>query len=196
MKRIRKGLLIGLGAVVLVAVAYILGGEAAGLYRDWDLSRNREKYRAKAAAQTESILRRMGTINVGDTLPNYSFEDIDGNVHMLSQLVTDRTIITYLKPDCDACLIEMEQLRETARDSSDYARVLLISSANPMHLRQLRTDYELGCRAFYDEERFFASALKISSFPFNLVINRDRVILEIHASTLMKDDYEQLFRVD
>jgi peroxiredoxin len=137
----------------------------------------------------------MGTVKLGDTLPNYSFEDIDGQLHLLSQLVTDRTIITYVKPDCDACLTELEHLRSAAEDSTDFARVLLISTANPLHLRRLRADYGLGCRVLYDEERFFGSALNIQSFPFNLVVDRDRVILEIHANPLLKADYERLFSV-
>jgi peroxiredoxin len=137
----------------------------------------------------------MGTVKLGDTLPNYSFEDIDGQRHLLSQLVTDRTIITYLKPDCDACLTELEHLRSAAVDSADFARVLLISTANPLNLQRLKADYGLGCRVLYDEERFFGSALNIQSFPFNLVIDRDRVILEIHANPLLKADYERLFSV-
>jgi peroxiredoxin len=137
----------------------------------------------------------MGTVKLGDTLPNYSFEDIDGQRHLLSQLVTDRTIITYLKPDCDACLTELEHLRSAAVDSADFARVLLISTANPLNLQRLKADYGLGCRVLYDEERFFGSALNIQSFPFNLVIDRNRVILEIHANPLLKADYERLFSV-
>jgi peroxiredoxin len=195
MNRIRSNLLLILGGVTLVVLAYLLGGQAAGLYGEWDSSRNREKYQAKATEQTAAILRKMGTVKLGDTLPNYSFEDIDGNLHLLSQLVTDRTIITYIKPDCDACLTELEHLRSAAEDSTDYSRVLLISTANPLHLQRLKDDYGLGCRVLYDEERFFGSALNIQSFPFNLVIDRERVILEIHANPLLKADYERLLSV-
>ncbi|MCD6249290.1 MAG: hypothetical protein J7J98_03015 [candidate division Zixibacteria bacterium] len=47
----------------------------------------------------------------------------------------------------------------------------------------------------YDEERFWGMALEIYTYPFNLVVNRDRVILEIHGSVLLPDDYESLFSV-
>jgi len=132
------------------------------------LSRNAEQYRSKAVALTAAILGKMGTIKVGDTLSNFAFEDIDGELHLLKEIVTDKTLITYIKPDCDGC-------------------------ANPLHLQKLREDYGLGCLMLYDEERLFGSALKIQSFPFNLVVNRDRVILEIHANTLLPDDYKRLF---
>ena len=47
----------------------------------------------------------------------------------------------------------------------------------------------------YDEERFLGSALGIYTYPFNLVVNSDRVILEIHGSVLLPDDYESLFSI-
>ena len=180
---------------MLVGVAYVLGTQAAGLLDEWRLSRNAEHYRSKAVALTAAILRKMGTIKVGDTLSNFAFEDIDGELHLLKEIVTDKTLITYIKPDCDGCLVELERLRKAANGPEDYERVLIISSANPLHLQKLREDYGLGCLILYDEERLFGSALKIQSFPFNLVVNRDRVILEIHANILLPDDYKHLFSI-
>jgi len=135
----------------------------------------------------------MGTIKVGDTLPNFSFEDIDGKPHRLSEVVTDKTLITYVRPDCDACLVELERLKQAAKNQDDYDHVLLITSANPLHLQKLRADYGLGCVILYDDERQFMSTLKIESFPFNLEVNRQRVILVINAGTLFPDDYERFF---
>jgi hypothetical protein len=57
----------------------------------------------------------------------------------------------------------------------------------------LREDYGLGCLMLFDEERLFGNQLRIQTFPFNLVINRERVIVEIHANTLLVEDYERLF---
>jgi peroxiredoxin len=180
---------------MLVGVAYVLGTQAGGLLDEWRMSHNAEQYRSKAIQQTAAILRKMGTIKVGDTLSNFAFEDIDGELHLLNEILTDKTLITYMKPDCDGCLVELERLRSAADSPEDYERVLIISSANPLHLHKLREDYGLGCLMLYDEERLFGSALEIYTYPFNLVVNRDRVILEIHGSVLLPDDYERLFSV-
>jgi peroxiredoxin len=147
----------------------------------------------QAAEQTAEILRRMGTIKVGDTLGNFPLEDIDGKLHLLSELVTDKTLITYMKPDCDACLAELETLRSVAKGPDDYEHVILITSANPLHMQRIREDYGLGCVILYDDERQFGAALKIQTFPFNLVVDRDRVLQTVHANTLLPDDYELLF---
>lgn len=184
-----------LSGVAIISVAYVLGTQAAGLLDEWELNRNADQYRSKAIEQTSATLRRMGTINVGDTLPNFSFEDIDGNLHRLSELVTDHTLITYIKPDCDACLIKLERLRNAANGLDDYEHVLLISSANPLHLQRLRDDYGLESLMLYDEESLFSKTLKIQSFPFNLIVDRSRVIRTIHASVLLPADYDDLFEV-
>jgi len=157
------------------------------------LSRNADQYRTQASEQTEAVLKQMGTIKVGDTLPNFPFEDIDGKVRLLSEVVTDKTLITYLERGCDACLLELERLKQAASGQDDYEHILLITSANPVHMQKLRAEYGLGCVILYDEERRFGSLLKIQSFPFNLVVNRQRVIEAIHANTLLPDDYERFF---
>jgi len=180
---------------MLVGVVYALGTQSAGLLDKWRMSHNAEQYRSKAAAQTAAILWKMGTIKVGDTLSNFAFEDIDGELHLLNEILADKTLITYMKPDCDGCLVELERLCAAANSPEDYEQVLIISSANPLHLHKLREDYGLGCLMLYDEERFFGSALKIMSYPFNLVVNRDRVILEVYGSVLLPDDYESLFSI-
>lgn len=174
-------------------VAYLIGTQSAGWVEGLHLAWQVDKYRTSAAEQTAVILREMGTIKVGDTLANFSFEDVDGKSHLLSELVTDKTLITYLKPDCDACLEELERLRNTAKGLDDYEHILLITSANPLHLQKLRADYGLGCVILYDEERLFGTALKIQTFPFNLVVDRSLAIQAIHANTLLPDDYERLF---
>ena len=192
MARMKSSLIWVLGGAVVV-LAYVLAVQAFTLYEKWNLSRNADQYRTQASEQTAAILRQMGTIEIGDTLPNFPFEDIDGKVRLLSEVVTDKTLITYIQPDCDACLIELERLKQAAKSQTDYAHILLITSANPVHMQKLRADYGLGCVILYDEERRFGSLLKIQSFPFNLVVNRQRVIEAIRANTLLPDDYERFF---
>jgi peroxiredoxin len=181
--------------VTLGALAYLIGTKSADWMRKWNAARHADEYRTRAAEQTAAILRKMGTIEVGDTLPNFPLEDIDGKMHKLSELVTDKTLITYLKPDCDACLEELERLRSVANGPDDYEHVILITSANPMHMFRIRKDYGLECVILYDDERYVGATLKIQTFPFNLVVNRDRAIEEIYAKQLMTDDYERLFEV-
>lgn len=174
----------------MLILAYFFGTQSADWMKDWHEGRYADKYRAGAAEQTAAILRKMGTIEVGDTLPNFPLEDIDGKLHLLSELVTDKTLITYLKPDCDACLDELESLRSVATSQNDYDHVILITSANPMHMQRIRKNYGLGCVILYDDERQFGAAFKIQGFPFNLIVDDSRVIQSIHVNVLLRADYE------
>ena len=174
-------------------LAYVIGTQSAKWWNDWDAVAHANEYRAQAAERTAAILRKMGTIKVGDTLGNFPMEDIDGKLHLLSELVTDKTLITYMKPDCDACLEELERLRSVAKGPDDYEHVILITSANPLHMQRLREDYGLGCVILYDNERQLGAALKIQSFPFNLLVDGNLVIEEINAVTMLPDDYTKLF---
>jgi hypothetical protein len=114
---------------------------------------------------------------------------------------SDLTLITYMKPDCDACLDELERLRsfvgrvrfEPAGGDDIYDHVILITSANPLHMHRVREDYGLGCVILYDDERQFGAALRIEAFPFNLVVDANLVIQEIHANVLLPEDYRRLF---
>jgi peroxiredoxin len=187
-----KAIVIAVG-VILVGLAVIIGKQAAALIENWNASSTIEEYHAKASDMTAAVLRKMGTIQVGDTLADFVFEDIDGKEHRLSELVTDRSLISYMKPDCDACLEETERLRSVAKGPEDYEHVIMITSANPLHMQRVREDYGLKCVILYDEERQFGSVLKVQTYPFNIVVDRGRVIREIHANGLLTDDYERLF---
>jgi len=193
MVQIKSKAVLVMGGVTLVILAYLIGTQSADWMREWNTARHADEYRAMAAEQTAAILRKMGTIEVGDTLPNFPLEDIDGKMHMLSELLTDKTLITYLKPDCDACLEELERLRIVANGPNDYEHVILITSANPLHMHRIRKEYGLGCVILYDDERFVGTTLRIQTFPFNLILNRDRVIEAIDGSTMLAEDYRRFF---
>jgi peroxiredoxin len=177
-----------LGIILIAAVAYVLGSRAGRVWNQKQHSDRRAAYRSQALAHSAAVLERMGTIAIGDTLSNYSFEDIDGNLRRLSDILVDNTLLIYIKPDCDACLEEIDRLSKTAHTSGDYSHFILISTANPLHLRKLRDDQGLQCLLLYDEERLFGNNLKISSFPFGLLLNRERVIEEVYASVLSDED--------
>jgi len=189
--RTRHGVAI-LAAVVTVGAAYFLGWQAAVLWDKKSRADRRQEYRSQALAQSRAILDRMGTVEIGDTLSDFSFEDIDGNLHRLSEILVDNTLLIYIKPECDACLEEVARLSRVAQTQDDYRHFILVSTANPLHLRKLRDDHGLQCHILYDEERFFGNNLNISSFPFGLLLDGERVILNVYAIALSERELIQL----
>lgn len=146
------------GIIVLtIAVAYVLGVQAGSFINE----RKRAERRAKGVEHTRSILDRMQTIEVGDRLPDVPMEDIDGYPHLLSELVQGQALITYTQTSCDACLMELERIAELCRNPSDYRRFIFVSTANPLHLMELRSNFGLESDFLFDEERVFGNALHI-----------------------------------
>ena len=167
MIRIRR---LGVGTIVTVltvSVAYVLGVQAGSFINE----RKRSERRAKGVEQTRAILNYMQTIDTGDLLPDLSMSDTNGDVHLLSDLVTDRALISYIMTDCDACLMELEDISSICQTDQDANRFIFVSTTNPLHLRTLRENFDLDCRFLFDEERTFGNNLNINTYPFSMVVD-------------------------
>jgi len=174
--------------VLTAALAYVIAIEAA----DYLNEQKRGELRAKGVRTTQRILERMGTVNVGDTLGNFILEDIDGNLHMLSELLTQKCVIAFIKPDCEGCLMELETIGLTIPDRSDHRHFIFISSSNPLHMLELRDNFGIKCPILFDEGRDVALRLKVLTYPFNFVVNRQRVILDARAGSMSAEDYLEI----
>ena len=152
----------------------------------------RESTRAASVHQTEAILKRMATIQVGDTLPNYMVEDIDGNRFMLSQLLVGLTVISFINTDCDACLTELGTTVERCRDSLDQRHFLYISTGNPVRLQGLRESFGIKSPILFDEAAYISNELKVYSYPLNLIVDDERTIREIQSGALWPEQYESI----
>ncbi|RLG43708.1 MAG: hypothetical protein DRN81_05985, partial [Thermoproteota archaeon] len=159
---------------------------------DYLNEQKRGELRAKGVRTTQRILERMGTVNVGDTLGDFILEDIDGNLHRLSELLTQKCVIAFIKPDCEGCLMELETIGRTITDGADHRHFIFISSANPLHMVELRENFGIRCPILFDEGRDVALRLKVQTYPFNFVVNHERVILDVRAGGMSGEDYQEI----
>ena len=173
--------------VLLIAtagVAYVLGTQAGALVN----SRKVDRYKERRAENEKAILEQMGTIAAGDTLPDFYFQDLNGDQVYLRDLINERALIMYFEPDCELCLVELEMVQAEVTDTSQFGNFLMISGANPLYLIKLRDRYDIRSPLVYDYEGFFHNSLKVFTFPFNLVVDKDLVIVEILAGGLTPDE--------
>ena len=169
-----------------IGAAWLLGTQAGELVS----KSNAKDYQERRHEQTKQILEQMSTINVGDTLPNYALEDLNGKIWQLSELIDDRAMITFFKPDCGACEQQLDEFGKTALEPS---KLILISADNPLHLKALAEADGIESVILYDENRFLLEALGITISPFNIVLNHSLVIERIEAGTMMADDLTREF---
>lgn len=167
-----------------VCAAFILGTQA-GNYAN---SQKTDKYVERRDEKRAEILKQMGTVQVGDILPNPVFIDLDGDEVHLQDIVDERTIVMYFEPDCQVCEDEIETIVQQVSGEQESRRFVLISAGDPARLMKLRDDYGLRSPILYDEDGFFAKRLKVFTFPFNLVVDKHLVIVDILTGGLTPDE--------
>ena len=192
MGRATRFVLIALAVIVTVAAAYFAGSKAGGFWTERQRMEHLQEYRSQALSSTRAVLDKMGTVEVGDTLSDFSFEDIDGQFHRLSDILIDNTLLVYMEPGCGACLDEIETLSKTVKTPDEYRHFVLISTANPLHMHKMRDEFGLKCLMMYDEQRVFGNNLNIVSFPFGLLVSRERVIQNAYAFVLEKEELNDI----
>jgi peroxiredoxin len=166
-------------AAVILFVAWMMGTYAGRLTQSLVAGFSHQS----RDEMTRGLLSQMNTIHVGEALPDFSFEDLDGNRLRLSELVTDSTLLAIVDLSCAPCVAEMKYLAEAA-DGSNCTGTILISSSNPLHFKDFRDSIKLPSRVLFDEDRAFQSNLKIASTPFNLNLGPGLVVYEAWAASL------------
>lgn len=148
--------------------------------------------------QTKWVLEQMGTVNIGDTLPDMGFEDTEGRIRLLSELVrgNDIFLIVYIRPDCPGCIAEIESLGALTHATDRQLPFALLYSDSPYSLSRMRTERSLGNPFLWDEDRIFADAIKLRVTPFNIFVSSSLQIVDIRAYSLLKEDIVEVFNLE
>ncbi|MFH1686197.1 MAG: redoxin domain-containing protein [bacterium] len=181
-----KRFLVGAVAVVVTAVvAAGLGVVGAKAWRSY-------RFDAVRAEQTQKTLDHMGTIEIGGRLPDNDFEDLEGNRVRLSTLVREGAVLSFFRSNCGHCLDELDSLRSITRDSADFSRVILISHEDRLDLKQAAADLDIRCPILWDRDNAYAGKLRVTTQPFNVVVDSSLTIIEVLAGAMMPKDFERL----
>jgi hypothetical protein len=157
----------------------------------WGVSKIIEKSQqsirqARRAELKTQLLAGMGTIQIGDTLVDCEFDDVDGVRVRLSDLVKARRgmLIGVINPDCMACIDEITNLRALVPDSIVRDRIIFISAGNVQELLNLRRISGVTNKILCDRRGEWSSRYGFYTFPFNFVVGRDMAIQSVIPSAL------------
>jgi peroxiredoxin len=181
-----------IGGAIFAAVitaGLLLGGQAAHYT-------TANKFLADRTEKTTAILEEMGTIKIGDRLPDHRFEDFESNPVWLSDLLSKKTLVSFYYPDCEACVFEFERLQDACLDTADYALFLFISAADPQALADHKRGLALPLTVLCDQGSAYSRELGIFTYPFNVIVNRDRIVMEIIADALQDDDFKDIIKAN
>lgn len=173
--------------LVVVALASILGVMAGNVVESF-------KERTQRKEATQGILERMKSISVGDTIPDYQFENLDNQQVRLSELVSERSVLVFFDPYCHHCLVQLDSMELALGDSWAGEYIILISAAKLQDLQAVRDERNIHSWILWDRGDAYADMLNVFTKPFNIAIDADMVIHDIVAGPLTVSDIQRLVK--
>lgn len=177
-------------SLLVIVAAFVLGRYAGDLFA----AINRKDFREIRTLQTKELLNDMGTIQVGDTLPDHIFQGLDRQYYRLSDLLERQSALIVFDYHCSNCLSEIEEIKKVTSDSTESKYFLLISRSNPLQLMELQEKLGISCRILFDEDGMFLSNLNISTYPFNIFVNQQLKIEGIMIGPIFSDEMKRVIQ--
>ncbi|TFH57888.1 MAG: TlpA family protein disulfide reductase [Candidatus Zixiibacteriota bacterium] len=167
---------------VTVALAYVLGGEAGQYIGEYRAEREYLKRRTK---DSEELLAGANRQIVGEKLPDHQFQDISGNIVLLSDLLKQKTVVSFVSSNCEGCLQQAEKIAAVARDSADFACFIMIALNEIDELAAFREEVNLMCPLLYDHNgeyvtKFFNNYVT----PTSMIVNESGIVESVVAGHL------------
>lgn len=181
--------------LVLVSVAVVAFGLAVGgairKYMTTDRDAERKRLKGLAGMYVEHDTR---PLQVGDTLADHVFEDLKEQPVRLSDLVVGNMLISVVMPMCESCLDEMLYIREQIDNPDDYRHLVFITSANPRFMRDIKQETSMPAAFLYDHRAAYLSRYDVNAYPFNIIIDSNRVVLDVFGCGLTQSDLEKVLQ--
>ena len=194
MKKTRMVLLFVTAVIAVAAVGYF-SAVKVGAYINNQKSAERKKAKEeRKEAFTQQVLKDMGTIAVGDTLPDHLFEDLYHQPVRLSEIVGKKNILSFFTPQCDHCNDEMDAVKQYSSSPSHHSYFIMISPGNPRLIEEMPGLDGFHSPILYDHRAEYTSRFNIFTFPFNIIINQDLVISNIVTEPLTEEDIKKVIR--
>lgn len=174
--------------VIVIGAGLLVGGFGGSHVAKTVRAIQSERQGRERLQVQESVLKQMGTLNVGDTLQDHVFEDLNLQPVRLSSIVSTPTIISVFDPGCDACLEELATYQQILSPAALKRNVIFISGSNPRYMAELVASTGLVSHVLYDHHSAWLGSYRILTFPFNLVRDSDLVVRRIIVGQLEEDD--------
>ncbi len=175
--------------LILCAVLALGMGAAAGFGIKEVLEAKRvEDYQRSRAEMTRTRLANAGAVNIGDTLIDHVFEDLNQNRVRLSDLVSGVTLISVVAPTCGSCSDQILLISQLASNGPESGLFVFISSANPRYLQEMQAETGLSSPLLYDHRKEWITNYQITDFPFNIIVDENLVIQDIILGGILEQE--------
>ena len=180
--------------IVVVIVAYLLGSATGAFLRGREQRKIDNDYIAqRRASTTEMVENNSSTFKTGMTLPNHLFTDLDGNPVALTEVLGEKTVLTFYSTNCDYCTEEMELVVKLAKRDEDWKAFVFISGDSTEALKDLLASMDERMQILYDENyQFCSSFFGFVPFPFTMVVNDKGAVEDFMAGKLVEKEIEDI----
>ena len=172
-------------SIFILPISIFLG-IGAGKYL-WQSTKSKQKEEI-----SNQILAKMQNLNIGDTLPNHKFEVIGGDSAWLKDLLTEKCVLTIMLPGCEDCLYEAQELKAAITDSNDARHFIFATWENPRTFEDMKNEYALASPFLYDHKSAYFSNYDITTFPFNITLDENGVVLDMLSGSMLKEDFQEI----
>ena len=184
----RRGIFAVFGLVLLAGLAWWVGsaiGERLG-------SSDRAMHFQRQQATTQEFLDKNEVIKVGAKWPDATLQSLDGDWRTVSQIIVDTTLLMIVMPGCEACEAELDVISDILADTQAAAKVVMISSAYPLDMVQVRDNRRIASQILIDRVGELFPKPNALVFPMNIVIAPDLTIISITAGGLSLEQVEEI----
>jgi len=172
-------------SILVLAIAIFLGTRAGNYFGEKQKLNDREQF-------SQQFLAKMEHLNIGDTLPNHKFELIGGDSAWLKDLLSKKCVLTIMLPGCQDCLYEAQELKAAITDSSDARHFIFATWENPRTFEDMKNENNLASPFLYDHKRAYFSNYDITTFPFNITLDENGVVLDMLSGAMWKEDFQEI----
>lgn len=172
-------------SISIIAIAIVAGSYFGRFWGEKRLS-NRQR------ELTSQITTQMGELNIGDTLKDHLFENLSGDSVMLKSLFHEKSILIVVQPQCPSCHHEIQELGKAIQSEEDAKYFAIISSDNPRILAEMQETYNVKVPILYDHRKAYLSQYNIFTFPFNITIDKNGVVLDMMAGSMLAEDFREI----
>ncbi len=170
--------------LIVVSVAYIAGIEARSYFQEKQTQARRDKFSSSPAM-------KLNDLKVGDKLPDGIFEDLQFNKISLVENIRGTTIITFMSPNCNSCLEDIQFIYKSVSDTNYYNKFVYISYGNPRQLLDIQNEFNVKSPILYDHNGKYSSQFDVAIFPLHLLVDKNLTVLDIYAGSITENDIEK-----
>lgn len=184
MSRIRFLFFLALAVIAGVGMGFVVRNNLA--------DRRIEALESSRVEFRDRVIQGMNSIRIGDQLQNAAFDQLNGASIHLADLVKGRTVISVIDIECATCIEEIRLVANISNDDMGETQFLFITSSGEAALEGLVPYFRENRKCVIDRGGSWQRQMRIENYPFIMVVDKDRRILEIETTGLSSEQLRKL----